>query len=72
MLDTTLPVNFVFEEKNWLSEWFSGSLIKWFGLSKNVWISTVLLVLRPVHTKHDNYKDNDKDIVLKIVLSIKE
>ncbi len=26
--------------------------------------------LRPVHTKHDNY--NDKDIVLKIVLIIKE
>ncbi len=24
--------------------------------------------LRPVHTKHDNYKDNDKDIVLKIVI----
>ncbi len=28
--------------------------------------------LRPVHTKHDNYIDNDKDIVLKIVLNIKE
>ncbi len=26
----------------------------------------------PVHTKHDNDKDNDKNIVLKIVLSIKE
>ncbi len=29
-------------------------------------------MLSPVHTKHDNYKDNDKDIVLKIVLNIKE
>ncbi len=29
-------------------------------------------VLTPVHTKHDNYKVNDKDIVLKIVLNIKE
>ncbi len=29
-----------------------------------------LLNLRPVHTKDDNYKDND--IVLKIVLNIKE
>ncbi len=29
-------------------------------------------LLRPVHTKDDNYKDNDKDIVLKIVLNIKE
>jgi len=28
--------------------------------------------LRPVHTKHDNYKDSDKDIVLKIILNIKE
>ncbi len=27
---------------------------------------------RPVHTEDDNYKDNDKDIVLKIVLNIKE
>ncbi len=26
--------------------------------------------LRPVHTKHDNYKD--KDIILKIVLNMKE
>ncbi len=26
--------------------------------------------LRPVHTKDDNYKDNDKDIVLKILLNI--
>jgi len=28
--------------------------------------------LRPVHVKDDNYNDNDKDIVLKIVLNIKE
>ncbi len=28
--------------------------------------------LRPVHTKHDNYNDNDKYMVLKIVLNIKE
>ncbi len=28
-------------------------------------------MLRPVHTKDDIYKDNDKDIVLKIVLNIK-
>ncbi len=28
--------------------------------------------LRPVHTKDDNYKDNDKDMVLKTVLNIKE
>ncbi len=27
--------------------------------------------LRSVHTKDDNYKDNDKDVVLKIVLNIK-
>ncbi len=30
------------------------------------------LALRHVHTKHDNNKDKDKDIVLKILLSIKE
>ncbi len=29
-------------------------------------------MLRPVHTKHDDGKDNDKDIVLKIILNIKE
>ncbi len=29
-------------------------------------------MLSPVHTKHDNDNDSDKDIVLKIVLSIKE
>ncbi len=29
-------------------------------------------MLRPVHTKDDIYKDNDKDIVLKIILNIKE
>ncbi len=28
--------------------------------------------LSPVHTKDDSYKDNDKDIVLKIVLNVKE
>ncbi len=28
--------------------------------------------VRPVHTKNDNYKDNDKGIALKIVLNIKE
>ncbi len=28
--------------------------------------------LRFVHTTDDNYKDNDKNIVLKIVLSINE
>ncbi len=27
---------------------------------------------RPVHTKHDNDKDNDKDIVLKIVIDFKD
>uniref|UniRef100_A0A673M3S1 Arf-GAP with GTPase, ANK repeat and PH domain-containing protein 1-like n=1 Tax=Sinocyclocheilus rhinocerous TaxID=307959 RepID=A0A673M3S1_9TELE len=31
---------------------------------------TLLFFNRPVHTKHDNYKDNNKDIVLKIVLNI--
>ncbi len=30
------------------------------------------IVLRPVHTKDDNYKDNDRDIVLNIALNIKE
>ncbi len=29
-------------------------------------------ILRPVHTKDDNYKGNIKDIVLKIILNIKE
>ncbi len=29
-------------------------------------------LLRPVHTKHDSYKDNAKDIVLKIALNVKE
>ncbi len=29
-------------------------------------------LLRPVHIKDDNYKDNYKDIVIKIVLNIKE
>ncbi len=29
-------------------------------------------MLRPVHTKNDIYKDNDKDIALKIVLDIKD
>ncbi len=34
--------------------------------------SHFLPLLRTVHTKDDNYNDNDKDIVLKIVLNIKE
>ncbi len=25
-----------------------------------------IIVLRPIHTKHDNYKHNDKDIVFNI------
>ncbi len=28
--------------------------------------------LRPVHTKDNNYKDNNKNLVLKIVLNVKE
>ncbi len=42
--------------------------------SRDTFTSNVdsVVELRPVHTKDDNYKDNDNDIVLKIVLNIKE
>ncbi len=42
------------------------------------WVNEIIFIfgwtipLRPVHTKHDNYKDINKDIVLKIILNIKE
>ncbi len=39
------------------------------GPQTKVWPSRLL---SPVHTKHNNYKDNNKDIVLKIFLNIKE
>ncbi len=37
------------------------------------YFKVIIYALRPIHTKEDdNYKDNDKDIVIKIVLNIKE
>lgn len=37
------------------------------------WCKMVLFgVLRPIHTKCNNYKDNDKDGVLKIILNVKQ
>ncbi len=38
-------------------DYFTDVLIKFLDLDR---------VKTPVHTKHDNYKDNDKDIVRKI------
>ncbi len=38
----------------------------------NLLSSSPVIALRPVQNKDDNYKDNDKYVVLKIVLNIKE
>ncbi len=38
----------------------------------HIYTSLYLFTIKAVHTKNDNYKDNNKDIVLKIVLNLKE
>ncbi len=55
----------------WLSRYFD--VIHWLFCAAPLKVERAYLQMAaPIHTKHDNDNDSDKDIVLKIVLSIKE